>query len=200
MRDLDRLSAILNERFEGYVHSLDRSVPCHRVEFSRRILSSWALIYYQRRLVRLSPYLFLLPPEALKRGSHWNELDATLRHEAAHAVTFARTGETGHSPLFHELLDALGVQTNGSCDLGPENATHQYVYACPSCEGTWSRRVALRGNWSCGSCAPGRFAAEHRVVLAQRLPPPYARLASRRDFVAAAVEEALMSAPKAVAL
>jgi predicted SprT family Zn-dependent metalloprotease len=189
MTELRELTALANERFAGYLRALGGDAPAHRLEFSRRITTSWALIYYRRHLVRLSPYLFLLEPHELKHGTHWRELDATLRHEAAHAAHFARTGQTGHDPGFHRLLAQLGVRANGGCDLGPENTAFRYIYACPACDVTWPRRQALRGNWSCGHCAPGRFDPAFRLVV-ESVVDPWARLAARSDWVGVALAEA----------
>ncbi|HUR68490.1 MAG TPA: SprT-like domain-containing protein [Candidatus Thermoplasmatota archaeon] len=180
----------MNERFARYLEALDPNVPAHRVEFSRRITESWALIYYRRHLVRLSPYLFLLEPAALRHGSHWRELDATLRHEAAHAFAYHHRGDTGHSTFFHAALERLGVLANGSCDLGPENAAYRYVYACPGCEGMWHRRAPLKGNWSCGACAPGRFDPTFRLVLREQRDLLRA-LDGRREAILAALTEGM---------
>ncbi|HEX2022876.1 MAG TPA: SprT-like domain-containing protein [Candidatus Thermoplasmatota archaeon] len=191
MREFQELTALVNERFSAYLEMLGGDAPPHRVVFSRRITTSWALIYYRRHLVRLSPYLFLLEPHELKHRTHWQELDATLRHEAAHAAQFARTGDVGHTPGFHVLLRRLGVEANGGCDLGPENAAFRYVYACPACHALWQRRVPLRGNWSCGVCAPGRYDEAHRMVMLLDMGSPWNRLrAMRHAAVAEAVAEA----------
>ena len=191
MLEFRELTQLVNRRFHDYLDALGGDAPHHRVEFSRRITTSWALIYYRRHLVRLSPYLFLLEPHALRRGSHWRELDATLRHEAAHAVHYARTGEPGHTEGFHRLLSSLGVESNGGCDLGPENVAFRYVYACPSCAQSWPRRTRLRGNWSCGSCGPGSYRPEHRLVVAEDLGDPWCRVRERVDLVRATLQEAL---------
>lgn len=188
---LDALTALLNRRFSDHLAALPGTVPPHRVEFSPRITTSWALIYYRRHLVRLSPYLFLLAPHELKHGTHWRELDATLRHEAAHAAHYARTGETGHTHGFHELLERLGVRANGACDLGPENAAYRYVYVCPECNGLWHRRVPLRGNWSCGACSPGRYDPLRRMVLLVDLGSPVLRLHRCVDPMQAALADGL---------
>lgn len=185
------LTGLANRRFADHLARLPGKVPAHRVEFSPRITTSWALIYYRRHLVRLSPYLFLLDADELKHGTHWKELDATLRHEAAHAAHFARTGEPGHTGGFHELLSVLGVRANGACDLGPENAAFRYVYACPGCNGVWKRRVALHGNWSCGACAPGRYEPSYRMVLLSDLGRPLARLDQRLPLIHDALQEGL---------
>jgi hypothetical protein len=187
-----RLTTLANERFDAYLDALGEGTPKHKVEFSQRITTCWALIYYRRHVVRLSPYVFLLPTEQLRHASHWSELDATLRHEAAHAAQFARTGETGHSNGFHGLLAKLGVDASGECDLGPENVAFRYVYSCPTCDVTWRRRLPLRGNWSCGQCAPGGYADQHRMVLVQELGSPRMRLAGNHDRVQAAIQEAEM--------
>lgn len=168
MPELRALARILDERLAQHIASIDPATPAHRVEFSARITESWALIYYRRNLVRLSPFLFLLDPRELKHGSHWRELDATLRHEAAHAVVFHRCGHTGHGTPFHDAIAHLGLHANGACDLGPENMAYRYLYACPSCGVTWPRRAPLRGSFSCGECAPGRFSPDHRLVLRER--------------------------------
>lgn len=185
-----RLTTLANDRFAAYVRLLGGDAPPHKVEFSRRITTSWALIYYRHHLVRLSPYVFLLPAEELRHTSHWSELDATLRHEAAHAVQFARTRETGHSQGFHALLSRLGVDASGGCDLGPENAAFRYVYQCPTCDLLWRRRLPVRGNWSCGYCGPGAYAPQHRMALVEELGDPWQRVVARRDWVLAAIHEA----------
>lgn len=185
------LTDLANWRFADHLARLPGGAPPHAVEFSPRITTSWALIYYRRHLVRLSPYLFLLDADELKHGTHWKELDATLRHEAAHAAHFARTGETGHTGGFHEMLSHLGVRANGACDLGPENAAFRYVYACPGCEGVWKRRAALHGNWSCGACAPGRYEPAYRMVLMSDLGRPLARLVDRVPLMQQALAEGL---------
>lgn len=191
MDEFDRLAAVANARFHAYLLALaDERVAPHRIEFSRRITTCWALIYYRRHLVRLSPYVFLLPPEDLRHASHWSELDATLRHEAAHAVHWARSGETGHGAGFHKLLSRLGVEANGFEDLGPENVAFRYVYRCETCDVLWRRRLPLKGNWSCGYCAPGRYDPEHRMVLVETLGDPWARVVQRLHWVRAAVAEA----------
>jgi hypothetical protein len=189
MPELRALARTLEARFHDHLRTIDAAAPSHRVEFSRRITESWALIYYRRHLVRLSPYLFLLDPIELRHGSHWQELDATLRHEAAHASVFHRHGETGHTARFHDALARLGVAANGSCDLGPENVAFRYVYACPTCDGFWHRRARLRGNWSCGGCAPGRFSPAHRLVLREERDLA-TRLRARRAWVRQALTEA----------
>ena len=185
------LTDLANRRFAQHLAALPGPVPRHVVEFSPRITTSWALIYYRRHLVRLSPYLFLLDAHDLKHGTHWRELDATLRHEAAHAAHYARTGEAGHTSGFHELLSALGVKANGGCDLGPENAAFRYVYACPGCNGVWQRRVALHGNWSCGGCAPGRYEPAFRMILMADLGRPLQRLGERVDLMRQTLAEGL---------
>lgn len=185
----ERLTRLVNDRFHEHVEALG-GAPTHRVEFSRRIKTSWALIYYRRRLVRLSPYLFLLPAEDLRRGSHWRELDATLRHEAAHAVRFALAGDGGHSEAFHQLLCRLGVEATGSCDEGPENAAWRYLYACPACPTEWLRRTALHGNWSCGACAPGHYEPSVRMQLRADLGHPWARVVAQGERMAACLLEA----------
>lgn len=182
MNELRELADVLETRFEQHLRALGSDAPRHRIEFSRRITTSWALIYYRRHLVRLSPYLFLLESGQLKHGSHWAELDATLRHEAAHACSFARTGETGHGPGFHETLERLGLRANGLCDLGPENAAFRYIYGCDHCGCIWPRRAPLKGNWSCGTCAPGRFSPAHRLTLRAEIDP-WRLLSVRRDLV-----------------
>ena len=187
---LVRLSELVNERFAQHVDALGGGAPRHRVEFSKRITTSWALIYYRRHLVRLSPYLFLLAPEELSRASHWRELDATLRHEAAHAVRFAAAGDGSHSDEFHALLERLGVEANGTGDLGPENAAWRYVYACPSCQLEWRRRTQLQGNWSCGVCAPGRYDAAHRMELRSDLADPWLRVLAARERIESCLAEA----------
>lgn len=199
MDELRELTRILDGRFAEHLRHLDGETPSHKVEFSSRITNSWALIYYRRRLVRLSPYLFLLPAEDLHHDSHWQELDATLRHEAAHAATFARTGAIGHTPLFHAHLHRLGVKANGDCDLGPENVAFRYVYACSTCAHEWPRRLPLHGNWSCGECAPGRYASEHRMLLKASLAPPSTRLREHRERVRAALDEGFAAAGRPVA-
>lgn len=185
------LTELADRRFAEHLARLPGAAPAHRVEFSPRITTSWALIYYRRHLVRLSPYLFLLDAHELKHGTHWRELDATLRHEAAHAAHFARTGEAGHTQGFHELLSALGVRANGGCDLGPENAAFRYVYACPGCGGVWKRRSAIHGNWSCGACAPGRYEPAYRMFLLSDLGHPLRRLADRLPLLQQTLEEGL---------
>lgn len=163
--ELRALAALLDERLAQHIAAIDPATPAHRVEFSPRITESWALIYYRRNLVRLSPYLFLLEGRELKHGSHWRELDATLRHEAAHACVFHRCGHTGHGPPFHDAIARLGLRANGACDLGPENMAYRYLYACATCNATWPRRAPIRGNVSCGECSPGRYSPDHRLVL-----------------------------------
>lgn len=191
MPEFGELTTIVNERFAHYLGQLPGDTPPHRVQFSRRITESWALIYYRRHLVRLSPYLFLLEPHELKHGTHWRELDATLRHEAAHAAHFAATGQPGHDAGFHELLARLGVEANGGCDRGPENMAYRYVYSCHGCSVVLHRRTPLRGNWSCGTCAPGRFDPAFRMELVVDLGSPYRRLRRlRAHVVRAAIEEA----------
>lgn len=195
----ERLTRIVNERFSDYLAALPGETPPHRVEFSGRITTSWALIYYRRRLVRLSPFLFLLPASQLKRPTHWQELDATLRHEAAHAWLYHQTGETGHSPAFHHALKRLGVVANGGCDLGPENAAFRYVYSCPGCRAEWPRRLPLKGNYSCGECAPGGYDPAYQLAL-HHLEPPTVRLAACSSRVEEALAEAVAAAvPRQVA-
>lgn len=189
MTELQALTKLANERLASYLEALDPEVPVHRVEFSPRITGSWGLIYFRRRLVRLSPYLFLLDPSALMHGSHWRELDATLRHEAAHAYAFHADGGTAHTASFHEALARLGLRANGGCDLGPENAAFRYVYACSTCDARWHRRAPLKGNWSCGGCAPGRFDAAYRLVLKEQRDLRR-ELHARRGWMATALQEA----------
>jgi predicted SprT family Zn-dependent metalloprotease len=195
---LRELGDVVQARFDEHLRALDPEAPPHRVEFSRRITESWALIYYRRHLVRLSPYLFLLEPDELKHGTHWQELDATLRHEAAHAATYHQCGETGHTPRFHGAMAKLGLDPNGRCDLGPENAAFRYVYGCPVCENSWHRRARLRGNWSCGLCAPGRFSPEHRLEL-REVRDLASRLAARGCWMHQALAEGLAAAHPAPA-
>lgn len=190
MPELQALAALANERLSEHLRTLDPDVPAHRVEFSPRITESWALIYYRRRLVRLSPYLFLLDPSELKHGSHWRELDATLRHEAAHAYAFHAEGDTAHTPAFHAALAKLGLLPNGGCDLGPENVAFRYHYACPACGEGWHRRAPLKGNWSCGRCAPGRYDPGFRLALVGERDLA-GELEARRTWMIAALTEGI---------
>lgn len=192
MPELRALAELAAERFQEHLRALDPTAPAHRVEFSLRITESWALIYYRRRLVRLSPYLFLLDPAALKHGSHWRELDATLRHEAAHAYAFHAEGDTAHTPAFHAALAKLGLLSNGACDLGPENAAFRYVYACPTCASKWHRRAPLKGNWSCGGCAPGRFDPVFKLALLEQRDLARELVANRERMIAALTEGIMM--------
>lgn len=185
----EELTKHVNRRFAEYLDTLPGSTPSHTVRFSKRMTTSWALIYYRRHLVRLSPYVFLLEPHQLKHGTHWKELDATLAHEAVHAHLFAASHETGHSDRFHETLERFGVASNGPCDLGPENVAFRYHYACPSCDNVWPRRVPLRGNWSCGTCSSGRYTPECRMELVEQ-QCPWKRLATRRPWVERALADA----------
>lgn len=185
----EELTRKVNQRFDEYLAALPGPAPRHLVRFSKRMTTSWALIYYRRHLVRLSPYLFLLDPDDLRHGSHWRELDATICHEAIHAYLFAKKGETGHCEEFRELLARFGFEPNGGADLGPENVAFRYHYHCPTCERSWPRRVPLKGNWSCGYCAPGRYDAEHKMLLS-RTTSPWRRLHERKPWVKAAIEEA----------
>jgi hypothetical protein len=191
------LTREVSARFDGYLEALGGDAPHHRVEFSRRITNSWALIYYRRHLVRLSPYLFLLDASDLRRGSHWLELDATLRHEAAHAAVFAQHHETGHTQAFHAALRRLGVAANGGCDLGPENIAFRFVYGCPQCSREWTRRHALSGNWSCGACAPGRYDPSVRMELRAELGAPWERLEARAPVIQATLRDARLTRPPA---
>lgn len=190
MPEFQELTEAINRRFDDHLRELDRDAPPHRVEFSKRITSGWALIYFRRHLIRLSPYLFLLDGDKLHHGSHWRELDATLRHEAAHAAAFERAGETGHGPEFHRLLGRMGIEANGDCDLGPENVAYRYLYACPGCDREVLRRRPLAGNWSCGDCGPGRYAPEYRLELREHLPHPWKRVQKRVHLVREALQEA----------
>lgn len=183
------LTQLVDARFSEYLDLLPAGTPRHRVEFSPRITTSWALIYFRRHVVRLSPYLFLLEPEELQHATHWRELDATLRHEAAHAALFHLTGDTGHGRAFHALLQHLGVEANGGCDLGPENAAWRYVYGCPGCGREWPRRQSLQGNWSCGDCAPGRYEPSFRMELRRDLDTPWRRLQRRTGWIDVALNE-----------
>lgn len=187
---IGELEAVLNERFAAHAARMPGPVPAHEVRFSKRITESWALIYYRRHLVRLSPYLFLLEPHELKHASYWQELDATLKHEAVHAYLYARDGTRHHSPEFTTLLAGLGVDANGACDLGPTNRTFRYEYGCPDCGKSWQRRTPLRANWSCGGCSPGRYAPEKRLVLVRTLAHPWERLRECRERVAGTLAEA----------
>lgn len=183
------LTQIVNDRFAECLRRLPGPTPPHRVVFSKRITTSWALIYYRKRLVRLSPYLFLLDEEDLHHGSHWKELDATLRHEAVHAYLYEHARETGHPAVFSSLLAHLGVEPHGGCDTGPENIAFRYRYACGLCGGQWRRRVPLRGNYSCGHCFPGRFEPRGLLQLVSR-ESPWERLRQRLPLVRATVDEA----------
>lgn len=186
MRDLE---ALLNERFAALAARMPGPVPPHELRFSKRITTSWALIYFRRHLVRLSPYVFLLEPGDLKHGTYWAELDATVKHEVVHAYLYARDRTRAHTDEFHGLLGGLGVASNGACDLGPTNLAFRYRYACAACDRAWLRRTPLRGNWSCGRCSPGRYAPEFRMALAETLPSPWARLGVHGERVVATVEE-----------
>ncbi len=195
LRDLDR---VLDARWESLAttHFEKGAVPAHRVEFSKRITSSWALIYYRRHLVRLSPYLFLLEPEQLRQGSYWRELDATLRHELVHAYLFQTRRETGHPSDFKDHLARLGVDANGGCDRGPANRAYRHLYACEKCGQEWRRRVKLPGTYSCGKCAPDAFDPEARILLVQSLQTPYERLAAHTHRIAGALEEGVAALAK----
>lgn len=190
MEALRALEAVIESRWSDLADDLPGPTPRHDVRFSARVTNAWALIYFKRRRVRLSPFLFLLEPDALHHGSYWRELDATLKHEVVHAHLFAATGETGHTPRFHELLDEFGVRANGERDLGPENATFRYVYRCGRCGIHWRRRAALQGTWSCGRCHPGAYSSHHRMELVRVLPPPSERLLAHEKVIWATVDEA----------
>lgn len=192
----DALADALTARFGEHVARVAEAagqrveVPAHRVRFSKRITTSWALIYYRRHEIRLSPYLFLLEPSELKHGGYFEELDATMAHEAVHAYLWAREKDGGHSPAFHDLYAALGWRANGSLDLGPPNVAFRFVYRCPSCARTWQRRARLTGNWSCGSCSAGRYEPAFRMALAETLDAPWTRVAARAERVAEALARA----------
>lgn len=100
--------------------------------------------------------------------------------------------------LRQALLHRLGVDANAAHDLGPENEAWRYVYACPTCTVEWRRRTSLKGNWSCGACAPGRFDAAHRMVL-REIADPWARVLLVRERIEACLDEATYAtaAPRA---
>ena len=54
------------------------------------------------------------------------------------------------------------------------------------------RRVPLRGNWSCGGCAPGRYDPAFRMTLREELGDPWGRVVARWDRVVECLDEALM--------
>ena len=187
---LRRIEDALNRHWEDLARRFpEGALPKHRVGFSRRVTTSWALIYYRRRLVQLSPYVFLLDEHELSTGNHWRELDATLRHEMAHAVLYQQ-GLQGHPPEFQGLLATLGVRANGACDVGPVNPTFRYVYGCPACGNAWHRRTRLVGDWSCVHCSEGRFDPRFQMHLVEELPPPWERLRARAHILEACLREA----------
>lgn len=186
---LARLARELERVWEESASRLPGGITPHRIRFSRRITDAWALIYYRKREVRLSPYLFLVPPDRRKRASDWKELEATILHEVAHAHLWARTRDAGHPPEFADLLRALGVRPNGACDLGPENPAWRYRYECPTCDRGFLRRLPLRSASSCARCAPAGYDAAHRLRLASTLPSPWTRLATVTPRIERAIAE-----------
>ncbi|HVL49368.1 MAG TPA: SprT-like domain-containing protein [Candidatus Thermoplasmatota archaeon] len=190
MEALLALEEVLRKRWNDVARELPGRTPAHDLRFSGRVTNAWALIYFRRKAVRFSPYLFLLEPQRLHHRNYWRELDATLKHEVVHAHLYAAANETSHTERFHDLLEGLGVRANGDHDLGPENATFRYVYRCVTCRAAWRRRVPLRGSWSCGRCQPGRYHRDFAMKLEEVLPSPLERLAGRERVIWATVDAA----------
>ncbi|MHB8587024.1 MAG: SprT-like domain-containing protein [Thermoplasmatota archaeon] len=183
---LGSLAHVLEVRWIEAARLLPGGVPPHHVVFSRRITTSWAIIYYRRREVRLSPYVFLLPPDRLRYPTDFQELAATILHEVAHAHLWAATRDCGHPPEFATRLSALGIRPNGGCDLGPENIAYRFRYACTTCKRAYPRRARTSSGTRCGHCKVGGA-----LELIEELPDPWHRLGSPPALtrIARAIEE-----------
>ncbi len=93
-----------------------------------------------------------------------DRLDGDLRRHAKH----------GYDRIAYRVADLTGASLDEvrSALLPVRRQPLRYVYACPTCDSRFERRV--RGRWSCGRCAPA-FDPRHLLALIEDRGPSGAR-------------------------
>ncbi len=110
--------------------------------------------YYHRRVIEFSRYYI---------ESSWHEIEDTLLHEIAHAITFINHGsEHGHDEVWRHYAGLLGAAPKACSDRHVSTAKFNYVITCTSCGRSWKRH-RLKAGYQNGRFKSGCCHAEMEV-------------------------------------
>lgn len=116
-------------------------LPLCKLELSRRLTRTAGKIWPHRKLMRLSlPYHEYYGPE---------ELANTILHEMIHLWLHEQGLPSGHTALFRQKLNAVGLGDRLKA-LPVPSRPYKYVYRCPGCALEVKTRRKIAG--SCGKC------------------------------------------------
>jgi predicted SprT family Zn-dependent metalloprotease len=147
----DRLRVTTDRRiFETWLGRRMRAAVGGAYTFEPRSGNHLILINLSRINQALSRSLEVVVAEELVHMR--DRLDGDLRRHAKH----------GHDRIATKVADLTGatLEEIRAATIPPLRRPARFVYACPGCGATVSRRN--RGRWSCGRCAP---AFDSRFVL-----------------------------------
>lgn len=133
------------------------SLPGCRIELSARLTRTAGKIWPRTRLIRLSrSYHELYGPA---------ELSNTILHEMIHLWLFEQSLPSGHTALFRQKLQEVGLD-NRLKALPVPPRPYRYLYRCPTCR--YEVQTRRKINSSCGHC-DRVYNPRHRFKLVTQL-------------------------------
>ncbi|MFW6195101.1 MAG: SprT-like domain-containing protein, partial [Chloroflexota bacterium] len=121
--------------------------PLAPVRISRRMTRTLGSYSPSKRQIAISHRL-------LNEGAD-EDVRAVLLHEVAHAIVHHRHGEARpHGSLFKQVCREIGAEPSAraTVSLRPDRAQARYVFSCPGCKRTLSRkRLSRFARCRCGA-------------------------------------------------
>ena len=133
------------------------TLPGCRIEISARLTRTAGKIWPRTRLMRLSRSYHELYGQA--------ELSNTILHEMIHLWLYEQSLPSGHTPLFRQKLQEVGLD-NRLRALPVPPRPYRYLYRCPTCRYEVQTRRKISS--SCGHC-DRVYNPRHRFKLVKDL-------------------------------
>lgn len=171
MSSLDHDSA-LTAKVRGWLEEAGAAVlaPSVLVQWNKRLRSTAGTAQPRTGRIELNPRLLAVGPD---------EVDRTLRHEAAHLLAHWRAGRRRiqtHGTEWRQACGELGIpheKVTHTLPFPRQKLTPRYFYQCPNC-GLAVRRVRLfkRPTACLGCCRKHSGGQFDRRFQFCRMPPP----------------------------
>jgi predicted SprT family Zn-dependent metalloprotease len=149
-------------------HGAVRTARQVRVEWNSRLKTCAGRADWRRKLISLNPRLY-------EHGEA--EIEQTLRHELAHLLAQARSGNRRIAPHGLEWRIAcrdLGIGGEARCHELPfpvSRRARRFLYKCPQCRASFARVRRIRRVVACLDCCRahnrGKFDARFRLRLVE---------------------------------